>query len=282
LAAAWAVLVSHSFVIVSGDSNDEPLAMWLGVTPGTLAVDAFFFLSGLLVAGSLMNASDYGWRGVWHYVLARLLRIYPAIIIMTVATAVALGYFFSNLEFASFVRHENTWIYILKNITLVAGTTGNLPGVFSEAPFPKVVNASLWTLPWEVRMYIGLLATWLFAYCFGSKRYVIFEIAVASIAVFSFCAHLHSLFTEGIVDQRRRLLFLFFAGSTLWLLKSKVLLSGKMVVALLLILAAASANKTLFSSIYQPILLYILLWVAYVPAGMIRSFNKLGDYSYGT
>jgi peptidoglycan/LPS O-acetylase OafA/YrhL len=30
------------------------------------------------------------------------------------------------------------------------------------------------------------------------------------------------------------------------------------------------------------VLPYALLWISFVPAGFIRQYNRLGDYSYGT
>ncbi|RYF39834.1 MAG: acyltransferase, partial [Comamonadaceae bacterium] len=47
--AATMVLVSHSYVVVSGDPHSEPWVRLLGMTPGGIAVDAFFVLSGFLV-----------------------------------------------------------------------------------------------------------------------------------------------------------------------------------------------------------------------------------------
>lgn len=282
LTAAWSVLTSHSFIIVSGDPKREPLALWLGVTPGSLAVDAFFFLSGLLVTSSLMSSSTSGWHRLKRYVLARVMRIFPAAIVMSLATAIVLGVWFSRLDFASYAAHEQTWTYLRKNCTLLWGTTGNLPGVFAEAPYPRVVNGSLWTLPWELRMYIGLLGTWLLACLFGARRKRAFALAVLFIAAFALAAHLHTLVDEGVVDHRRRFVFLFFSGSAIWLFRDKVLLSGRVTALLLLVLGLSTLNKPVFSVIYQPILIYTALWFAYVPRGKIRRFNRLGDYSYGT
>ena len=50
LAAALAVLVTHSFALVRG-VEAEPLRQTLGVTWGTIAVDVFFLISGFLVTG---------------------------------------------------------------------------------------------------------------------------------------------------------------------------------------------------------------------------------------
>lgn len=40
-------------------------------------------------------------------------------------------------------------------------------------------------------------------------------------------------------------------------------------------------NKDLFFVVYTLSLPYMIFYLAYVPKGKIRSFNKVGDYSYG-
>ena len=40
---------------------------------------------------------------------------------------------------------------------LVGGIEYSLPGVFSENPFSHAVNGSLWTMPYEVKMYMLLI-----------------------------------------------------------------------------------------------------------------------------
>jgi len=33
--------------------------------------------------------------------------------------------------------------------------------------------------------------------------------------------------------------------------------------------------------VYPPTIAYIVLWLAYVPGGWLRAYNRVGDYSYG-
>ena len=95
--SAGAVLVSHSFVIVTGNKDSEPLKAWLGITPGSIAVDIFFFTSGLLVTGSLARR-----HSVTRFAFARFMRIYPALIAMTLSTVVVLGLTSSSLGMPDF------------------------------------------------------------------------------------------------------------------------------------------------------------------------------------
>ena len=45
--------------------------------------------------------------------------------------------------------------------------------------------------------------------------------------------------------------------------------------------ASGGASQTLFLIVYLISLPYLLLFIAYIPGGVIRSYNRLGDYSYG-
>jgi peptidoglycan/LPS O-acetylase OafA/YrhL len=70
LLAAIAVVVSHGFYLVLGGKEFEPGYSTLGATPGSLAVDVFFVVSGFLVTRSL----EYR-RSVVEFACARALRI---------------------------------------------------------------------------------------------------------------------------------------------------------------------------------------------------------------
>ena len=46
-------------------------------------------------------------------------------------------------------------------------------------------------------------------------------------------------------------------------------------------MTAALLDKTIFYCVYTLSVAYLVLYVAYVPNGVIRGYNNLGDYSYG-
>ena len=86
LIAAAAVIVSHSWLISTGSEANEPLKSFTIFTLGQHAVNLFFILSGLMVAASLERPPsliDYG-----H---ARILRIFPALIVCVAMTVLVLG-----------------------------------------------------------------------------------------------------------------------------------------------------------------------------------------------
>jgi peptidoglycan/LPS O-acetylase OafA/YrhL len=281
LLAAWAVLVSHSFAIVSGDPGNEPLVQWLGVTPASLAVDAFFFTSGFLVTNSLVANAGTGVQGLLRFALARIFRIYPALLVMVLLTIVLLGLFFSPLPLGEFLQHDQTARYLLKNSTLFWGTTGSLPGVFSDLPLRNVINGSLWTLPFEVRMYVALGGLWLMLALLAGHRKRVFQGLIVLIALGALATHLYALLWEGELDQRRRLTFLFFAGAACWLFRSSIRLDTRVFALLAIAVGVSTVDKTAFVLVYHLCLSYLMLWIAYVPGGAIRKYNRLGDFSYG-
>ena len=91
LAMAGAVLVSHSYFFVTGETSAEPLYRWTGHTLGEHAVQVFFFLSGIMVTESLARS-----RGAIDFATARVLRIFPGLIVCVLLTALVI---FLSLRF---------------------------------------------------------------------------------------------------------------------------------------------------------------------------------------
>lgn len=182
ITAALAVLVTHSFALTLGP-NAEPLRQHLGTTLGTMAVDVFFVASGFLVTFSLAKR-----QSVLEFVLARALRILPALFVMLLLSVAVLGPAFTALPLADYFADRRVATYLIKGATLVTGIEFELPGVFLRNPYPAVVNGSLWTLPWEVAMYGLLLLAWI-----GAK----FSSTPPAISVPSSCWSLPSWWRQG-------------------------------------------------------------------------------------
>ena len=89
----------------------------LNRTFGNAAVHGFFVISGYLITGSYLTSSGLG-----IFALKRVLRIGPALVV---------GYAASMWALAHFDR-------------------------FADNPVPYIANGSIWTLSWEVLMYLGV------------------------------------------------------------------------------------------------------------------------------
>jgi len=116
--AALSVLVSHSFVLATGNPNAVPLRASIGMTLGTFAVDAFFIVSGFLVTASLVNRQN-----IIDFVWARVLRIYPALLVMVLLTVFALGPYFTSEALSAYLVDHKTYQYLTKCSTLISGVT---------------------------------------------------------------------------------------------------------------------------------------------------------------
>jgi peptidoglycan/LPS O-acetylase OafA/YrhL len=163
--AASGVLVTHSFALVTGDKMSEPLRAQLGIPLGSLAVDTFFITSGFLVTASLLKR-----QSLLEFAWARCLRIFPALLAMLCLTVLGVGLFFSTLSSSQYLLDPQTYRYLARASVLVFGIVDGLPGVFESNPLRGAVNGSLWTMPYEVWMYMLLGLAWLALGIVGQQR----------------------------------------------------------------------------------------------------------------
>jgi peptidoglycan/LPS O-acetylase OafA/YrhL len=274
IVAAFAVLVTHSFVLTIGTEDAEPT--FLGMTMGSVAVDVFFITSGFLVTSSLLNR-----QSTIEFVWARVLRIFPALWVMLLLSVFVLGVVFTSLTISSYLSSPQTYFYLAKCSTLIMGVVYELPGVFNDNPFKDSVNGSLWTMRHEVRLYLLLVLVWFALRMMPKSRLTAFKVIIVSFAIVSglYLISSHLLFPTTRVFPR--LFFMFFAGAAIYSLKERIALSRWLFWSLVISLSVATANEHVFFIVYLFVIAYILIYVAHIPSGLIRNYNQLGDYSYG-
>ncbi len=278
--AAALVLYSHAYPLTA--TSGEPLEGLAGFSLGHLAVDVFFAVSGFLVTGSLLGRGRLG-----AFVRARVLRIFPALVASSLLTAFVVGALHTSLPLAAYLRAPGTWHYALQDATcwpwpIVYG----LPGVFAHLPYPLAVNGSLWSLPFELDMYAGLALLGVLAYTgprlLGVRGLRVIVVAGAVVAIAAYTANETFEFANGFTARQGiRLTALFATGATFYVLRERIPLSGAWFAAALAGLAAALVWGRAARVLYAPGLEYVVLWLAFVPAGFLRRYNALGDYSYG-
>jgi peptidoglycan/LPS O-acetylase OafA/YrhL len=275
--AATAVLLSHSFVLSTGDPGAEPLRTRLGMPLGSIAVDVFFIVSGFLVTGSIWKS-----QSTIDFVVARVLRIFPGLLVMLALTVFVMGTALTTLDWSAYLSAKETRVYLAKCATLFFGAAYNLPGVFSENPYKNAVNGSLWTLPFEVKMYAILAAMWLASKAALRFRARAFALGCVASAVASGGYVAITYLVRGETSSFFWLFFMFFGGAACFVVRRHIHISRTVALSLVvaLVLAAAVSQKA-FLAIYILSLPYITLYCAYGPAGWIRSYNAVGDFSYG-
>ncbi len=148
--AAIAVMVSHAWPITGAEAA-EPLKSQTGQALGHYSVAIFFGISGLLIARSFDRQ-----RSLFHFVVARVLRLFPALLVALVLTVIA-GAFVSQLGLSAYLGSPDVWTYVPANLSL-AFLQYSLPGVFESNVYGTAINGSLWTLFYEVACYGGIVA----------------------------------------------------------------------------------------------------------------------------
>jgi peptidoglycan/LPS O-acetylase OafA/YrhL len=118
--------------------------------PGLVAlVGMFFALSGFLVTGSAIKNPD-----IKTFFVNRVLRIVPALSVEVTLCALVLGPLLTRLPLAQYLTEYQFYRYFGN---IVGHVTFELPGLFATNPWPEMVNANLWTLPWELWCYVFAL-----------------------------------------------------------------------------------------------------------------------------
>jgi peptidoglycan/LPS O-acetylase OafA/YrhL len=154
VAAAVAVIFSHSFLIADGDQSREPLNLLNGNQGvlGLLGVFVFFAISGFLIAQSYETAPS-----PWRFTVARVLRIFPGLAVCLLVCSLVLGPIVTELGLGEYLRQPKTWLFVIRNLALLPDDEA-LPGVvFVDNPSGTVVTGTLWSLRYEVYCYLMVL-----------------------------------------------------------------------------------------------------------------------------
>lgn len=274
--AASMVIVAHCYPLTGTPAEKGPFMRLVGVDGGTIGVNIFFMLSGLLITASYLRNSD-----IVRYIKARVLRIYPGLIVAVLISAYLFGLFFTTEPWPNFVAHDQTLAFVAVNSLLISDVIQlryQLPGVFENNPTAYAVNGSLWTLPYELWMYIFLLALGVLG-ILRRQRWTNFFIGG-----FVLCYLVAQAWVDLPIfyklDNFERFASFFMVGIALYVNRSWVPIHWGIAVALGAT-AIIGYGTRYYPMLFSTALLYGVLWVGYVPDGAIRHFNNWGDYSYG-
>ncbi|MET0229659.1 MAG: acyltransferase [Rhodanobacteraceae bacterium] len=274
LVAALMVVLGHSFLIVGGDAHvDEPLHRLLPRTYAHLAgVAMFFAISGYLITLSFQRKPE-----LLRFARARVLRLWPALVVVVAAWAFVLGPMLSTLPpheyFGAGDAHGSAYRYFWSNVSLFRLWPW-LPGLFASNPIASYVNGSLWTIPWEATMYIAVAAA-------GVLRLLRFPwlasavILALVVVLVLWPIYAHDAAATGALPLGYELAACFGAGSIACLLRRYLPISTG--ILLLLALVALVGRDTL---LIWPAILYFVFWFAYVPR--LPAMHREADLSYGT
>jgi peptidoglycan/LPS O-acetylase OafA/YrhL len=262
--AASAVVYSHSYPIVSGENDLEPLYLLTRnqTTIGGTSVAIFFMLSGFLITQSFINS-----KNILRYVLSRALRIFPALALMVVCCVVILGPAATTLQPESYFTNPGTYRYLWNAVAYIKFSV--LPGVFKNVPFANVVNGSLWTLPVEFYFYIlvpaiGLLLMkkFLQASAFAALALLLLNIQFLPTTFFFIMANY------------------FLCGALFYLFRKKIVLN-KWLAVLSAILILVSIYLNIYVHTFGIFGGYLILYFGLKIKAGLNNFARYGDFSYG-
>ncbi|MEK7991699.1 MAG: acyltransferase [Thiotrichaceae bacterium] len=279
--AATMVIVAHAYPLTYGHDKTELLHLLTQqqMTFGTLGVAVFFVISGFLIYQSYDHSPN-----VFVYAKARILRIFPALIVVLLLAAFGLGVVLTELSVTEYFSQSMTFQYLFG--VFLFPIYYELPHVFEANPWSSTVNGSLWTVPYEFVCYIlvavagvSRILRWrvillvLFVGLF-LFRWLLFDNSPEILGSFN-------RFFRGVgVAKLLELSTYFLAGMVIYAYREKIIISHYLAILSAIILVITS----IFGGLQAWFLFagsYLIMYLAFSPNIRYYNFAKYGDFSYG-
>ena len=264
--AATLVIFSHSFSL--SNSSHDYLSIWInGASFGSLAVSIFFCFSGYYITKSILKDSN-------KFIIKRLKRLLPELIIVVLFTIFIIGPIFTNLSIKKYFLSSGTYIYLF-NIFMIP--VHNLPGVFINNIHLRTVNGVLWTLSVEFACYLFIFLIYKLKLLKKEKyHYVIIASIIISLLSYLILRKLNVTLLISMI----RPFVIFLISSLLYFYNSKI--SKKIIIIdiLLSIIFLLFRNYILYDIFLIVLLPQILCYVAENIKINNRFISYLGKISY--
>ena len=287
LLLAVTVILSHSYPVIFVDNRYEPvMRLTRGQdTLGTLAVNAFFAISGFLILQSWVHS-----RTVSDYLKKRVLRIYPGYLVTVLICTFVVGPLAATRPqdyLKEVMAHGKRWL--LDTLTL---NYLHLPQVFAH----HTINNSIWTIRYEFLCYLLVAALGMLAVTRKPRLFLlIFLLDFVANALqeayaarhgmnadtFAGYAHGRELLVIGRLDFLPRFLVYFLAGGVCYLYRERIPRSPALLTASLLLIVLTAADGFGLNLILPLCGTYVLLYVCFLPQSFGKFITDRGDFSYG-
>lgn len=288
LFAAILVLFSHCYPLTG--SAIEPLVKFTHGfdTFGGMAVACFFVISGFLITRSYLQHNS-----LFGYFSARILRIFPALLIAVLFAAFIIGPLVTTLPLREYFKSHELFTYVIDNSYLHMNYV--LPSVFVNNPYANAVNGSLWTLPLEFGMYI-LVAIAGIVGLLKRRNFALIALMLVLVGYFVALSFVHMLpaVLQHVIEPAHLDPILCFAfGAIAYIWRDKIILHPRGIVVGITGLALINVlniNPVAFRALFYLTFAYSILWFAYQSVASRPSpvswskgswLTRYGDFSYG-
>ena len=214
-----------------------------------------------------------------------MLRIVPGLFACLVFSAFLVGPFVSPLSFANYMLNSSPYQYVLSGLVMFTDEHSTIQSVFNLNPYPNTLNGSLWTIRYEILMYLMLGGL-----CAAFKRNAV---AIGMM-----------LFFFGMIWTSGKSLGMHDPGEIFWRLHAVGMGGALLKIAPFFLIAALLTRVPQqgfrpFLALFGIILTYffkqsdygiVVLWAtlpyavltaAYHLPKIFHAFGKYGDFSYG-
>ena len=274
LVAATGILVAHCMLAVPVTNGSIEAVYAQFALAADLLLAVFFVFSGFLITASLERSQN-----LWRFAVARMLRIFPALIVVSLVLAFVLGPVVSTLPLSAYFTDPNSWLYLFRSVVLLDAGAG-LPGVFEHHPVAGAINLPIWTLRYEVVIYavFPLLALMFINRSTRAKGAVLL---ISLLLLLLMKSWFHAIESPGGWIHLVNFSSSFLIGCGLWVFRNHVPHH----------IALVALLWTVFALVSGPVLTYFVgvvaagysfIWLAFLNIRPLKAYSKAADYSYGT
>lgn len=269
--AATLVIFSHSFPLTG--NQDLLLILSNGQSDlGHLSVVVFFVISGYFITQSFHYS-----KSIFHYIKARMLRIFPGLIAAILISTFVIGPLVTSYSFKEYITDKDTYKYL--EAILLYPMQWNLPGVFENNIYPSSVNGSLWSIPFEFMFYILVAFLGVFSLLNKKTALVMFNILIL-IVFLDYWPFTQTHFWGLELKTVFELLLYFVAGMLFFYFKDQIPYS-KYFAMISIIIIYLSIYTGGLKEMFVFFGTYLIFYFGYNLHLKTWEFYKYGDFSYG-
>ena len=173
--SVWVFTIHAMYICRGMDGVAQLVANPLHRILVTPVLPMFFLVSGYLVTGSAIRTKSFS-----TFLLFRIFRIVPALLVEVTLSALVLGPWLTEKSLSEYFSDPLFYKYFLN---IVGSAHFFLPGLFVKNPF-SVVNVNLWTLKPEFYCYIFMSIMILSRIIFSKKNSFIVLVLIILVGLY--------------------------------------------------------------------------------------------------